>query len=146
MGQPRAGDAADAGARSPCASLPPDGRARRIRETLERYGLRLEPFGGDSWLVRAVPRDGAPRGRRQLLDEILDSLSSGADADGARYAVAASIACHSSVRAGQTLTDQEMAALADALASEANPQRCPHGRPTIVRVSNESIGRQFGRT
>ena len=116
------------------------------RETLEGYGLRLEPFGGDSWLVRAVPVMARRVDAAKLLDEILDCLSSGADADGARYAVAASIACHSSVRAGQTLTDQEMAALADALASEANPQRCPHGRPTVVRVSNESIGRQFGRT
>ncbi len=116
------------------------------RETLERYGLLLEPFGGDSWLVRAVPVMARRVDAAKMLDEVLDCLASGADADAARYAVAASIACHSSVRAGQTLTEQEMAALADALAAEANPQRCPHGRPTVVRVSNESIGRQFGRT
>ena len=116
------------------------------RETLERYGLLLEPFGGDSWLVRAVPVMARRVDAAKMLDEVLDGLASGADADSARYAVAASIACHSSVRAGQTLTEQEMAALADALAAEANPQRCPHGRPTVVRVSNESIGRQFGRT
>lgn len=116
------------------------------RETLERYGLLLEPFGGDSWLVRAVPVMARRVDAAKLLDGVLDDIASGADADGARYAVAASIACHSSVRAGQTLTEQEMAALADALAAEANPQRCPHGRPTVVRVSSESIGRQFGRT
>ncbi len=115
------------------------------RETLERCGLLVEPFGGDAWLVRAVPVMARRADPAKLLAETLDAIASGADESDAPYAAAASIACHSSVRAGQTLSLDEMAALADALAAEANPQRCPHGRPTVIRVSNDSLGKQFGR-
>ena len=116
------------------------------RETLERCGLLVEPFGGDAWLVRAVPVMARRADPAKLLAETLDALASGDGEAGAPYAAAASIACHSSVRAGQSLSLDEMAALADALAAEANPQRCPHGRPTVIRVSNDSLGKQFGRT
>ena len=115
------------------------------RETLERCGLLVEPFGGDAWLVRAVPVMARRADPAKLLAETLDALASGDGEAGAPYAAAASIACHSSVRAGQSLSLDEMAALADALAAEANPQRCPHGRPTVIRVSNDSLGKQFGR-
>lgn len=115
------------------------------RETLERCGLLVEPFGGDSWLVRAVPVMARRADPAKLLAETLDALASGDGEAGAPYTAAASIACHSSVRAGQPLSLDEMAALGDALAAEANPQRCPHGRPTVIRVSNDSLGKQFGR-
>ncbi len=115
------------------------------RGTLERYGLLLESFGGDAWLVRAVPVMARRVDIARLLSETLDGVRAGAGGADAHFAVAASIACHSAVRAGQTLDAQEMSALGDALATESNPQFCPHGRPVVVRISTGSLEKQFGR-
>ncbi len=115
------------------------------REAMERYGLVLEPFGGEVWLVRAAPAMARRVDLARLVAETLDGFRTRANATDTHLAVAASIACHSAVRAGQTLDPQEMAALGDALASESNPQYCPHGRPVVVRVSTGSLEKQFGR-
>ena len=115
------------------------------RGVLERYGLVLEPFGDGAWLVRAIPAMARRVNVAKLLSEALDGFRTGSEGTDTHLAVAASIACHSAVRAGQTLDPQEMNALGDALASESNPQYCPHGRPVIVRVSTGSLEKQFGR-
>ena len=115
------------------------------RGVLERYGLVLEPFGDGAWLVRAIPAMARRVNIAKLLSEALDGFRTGSEGTDTHLAVAASIACHSAVRAGQTLDPQEMNALGDALASESNPQYCPHGRPVIVRVSTGSLEKQFGR-
>ncbi len=116
------------------------------RGVMERYGLVLEPFGDSVWLVRAAPAMARKVDIPRLVAETLDGFRSGAAGAATHLAVAASIACHSAVRAGQSLEPQEMAALADALASESNPQFCPHGRPVVVKVSTLSLEKQFGRT
>ncbi len=115
------------------------------RAVLERYGLLVEPFGDDTLLVRAVPVMARRVDAVKLVAEALDRFSSHANGTDTHLSAAASIACHSAVRAGQTLDHQEMLALGEALASELNPQHCPHGRPTVIRVSTDVLGRQFGR-
>ena len=121
--------------------------ASDARAMLERYGLILEPFGEGAWLVRAVPAMARRVDIGRMLTEALDGyILARSNAPETHLAVAASIACHSAVRAGQSLDYQEMAALSDAIASEGNPQHCPHGRPTVVRVSTDSLEKQFGRT
>ena len=115
------------------------------RAVLERYGLLVEPFGDDTLLVRAVPVMARRVDAVKLVAEALDRFSSRANGTDTHLSAAASIACHSAVRAGQTLDQQEMMALGEALASELNPQHCPHGRPTVIRVSTDVLGRQFGR-
>ena len=115
------------------------------RAVLERYGLLVEPFGDDTLLVRAVPVMARRVDAAKLVAEALDGFSARANGTDTHLSAAASIACHSAVRAGQTLDHQEMTALGEALASEMNPQHCPHGRPTVIRVSTDVLGRQFGR-
>ena len=115
------------------------------RAVLERYGLLVEPFGDDTLLVRAVPVMARRVDAVKLVAEALDGFSARANGADTHLSAAASIACHSAVRAGQTLDHQEMTALGEALASELNPQHCPHGRPTVIRVSTDVLGRQFGR-
>ena len=117
-----------------------DGRA-----VLERYGLVVEPFGDDTLLVRAVPVMARRVDAAKLVAETLDRFAARANGVETHLSAAASIACHSAVRAGQVLDPQEMMALGEALASEMNPQHCPHGRPTVIRVSTDVLGRQFGR-
>jgi DNA mismatch repair protein MutL len=58
---------------------------------------------------------------------------------------AATVACHSSVRAGVALATDEMRRLLEDLEATASPRTCPHGRPTLVHVGTDLIERQFGR-
>ena len=113
--------------------------------TLERYGVTIEPFGGSTWLVRSVPLMARSISAAKLVAEVLDAHRGGADAE-THLAVAASIACHSAVRAGQALDPQEMEALSSALLAEDIPQHCPHGRPTMLRVTMSALEREFGRS
>jgi len=59
--------------------------------------------------------------------------------------MAASIACHAAIRAGQSLTEPEMSALLEQLERTPNPHTCPHGRPTMVHFSSYHVEREFGR-
>ena len=113
--------------------------------TLERYGVSLEPFGEGTWLVRSVPLMARSISAAKLLAELLDAHRGGGSAE-THLAVAASIACHSAVRAGQPLGAQEMEALSSALLADDIPQHCPHGRPTMLRVTTSALEREFGRS
>ena len=59
--------------------------------------------------------------------------------------LAASIACHSAIRAGKSLTEAEMRALLEQLEAADNPHTCPHGRPTMIHFSSYHMERGFGR-
>ena len=59
--------------------------------------------------------------------------------------VASSIACHSAVRAGDTLKEKEMNILITELGATTNPETCPHGRPTMLHLSKYNLEREFGR-
>ena len=114
-------------------------------EHLERLGLALEPFGDAACLVRAAPAgfgDGdIAGGLRAMLEKLGDERRVADPFDRA----AASVACHSSVRAGMALSLEEMRKLIDDLGATASPRTCPHGRPTLVHVRQEALDRQFGR-
>ena len=60
-------------------------------------------------------------------------------------ALAATIACHGSVRAGMSLGPEEMDALLRQLESTPNPHHCPHGRPTVIHFTQYQLEREFGR-
>ena len=97
---------------------------------LERYGFVLEPFGDRTYIVRALPavvKDASPE---KALLEVLDLMAYEGLLKDREEALAASIACHSAVRAGMGLSQREMDELVLQLASCDNPHTCPHGRPT----------------
>jgi DNA mismatch repair protein MutL len=114
-------------------------------QVLAEFGFAIEPFGDRTFLVRAVPALIYDKDWAGMLRELLDSLSEGGRGDWAE-GVAASMACHSAVRAGQTLTDVEMRELIRQLEQAAAPHTCPHGRPTMIHLSSEQLKREFGRT
>ncbi len=112
---------------------------------LERLGLALEPFGDAACLVRGAPPgfgDGdIAGGLRAMLEKLGDERRVADPFDRA----AASVACHSSVRAGMALSLEEMRQLVEDLGATTSPRTCPHGRPTLVHVRQEALDRQFGR-
>ena len=114
-------------------------------DTLMAYGFRGEPFGEGTYLLRGVPGSLRDTGVERLLGEILDLLAQARDPAQAGDSIAASIACHSAVRAGDILSQQEMSALVRQLEAAGSPHTCPHGRPTMVHLSVSNLEREFGR-
>ena len=114
-------------------------------DVLAQYGWLLEPFGDRSCLLRGVP---AVLSRRDPAKAFLDMLEAAATA--AEFAtwedrIAATVACHGSVRAGQSLTREEMVEMVRLLERTQQPHTCPHGRPTMLHLSANNLEREFGR-
>jgi DNA mismatch repair protein MutL len=112
-------------------------------EDLTQFGFSIEPFGDRTFLVRAVPALLANKDWAEMVRELLDSGGEGGDW-GERIAI--SIACHGAVKAGQVLTDDEMRQLVRQLEQIAMPHTCPHGRPTMIRLSLGQLRKEFGRS
>ncbi len=119
-------------------------------EALRELGYDVDPFGGGATRLRAVPAILGTRDPGPALERVLRDLREREAADwavaGTRDRVAATLACHSAVRAGQPLNVEQMASIVRDLFRTAHPTLCPHGRATVVRVPREDLSRWFGRT
>jgi DNA mismatch repair protein MutL len=114
-------------------------------ERLVEFGFSIEPFGDRTYLVRAVPALLQGNEWMEVLREMLDSPP-GEDKASWQEKMTASIACHSAIRAGQLLNDNEMRELIQQLEKEAVSNTCPHGRPTTIHLSSKQLEREFGRS
>ncbi len=112
---------------------------------LARLGLELEPFGDAACLVRAAPAGFGEGDVAGALAALLEQLGDERRVSDPFDRAAATVACHASVRAGMALSLEEMRQLIDDLAATASPRTCPHGRPTLVHVRQDSLDRRFGR-
>jgi len=118
-------------------------------ERLNRMGLSIEPFGGNAYVVRAVPAALAGRDIRPLVAELAEKmvqLGGAADIEQALDACRMVIACHGAIRARQRLDERQMSGLLDQLDACENPSHCPHGRPTWVRWGMGELEKMFKRT
>ncbi len=116
-------------------------------DTLAQWGFALEPWGDDHVRVRALPTIVALENLHDALLEIAAALSDdeGSTPDDWRETMLITLACHTSVRAGQSLSLNEMRELLRQLERCDNPRTCPHGRPTMVLLTPSQLERQFGR-
>lgn len=112
---------------------------------LRDYGFDLEEFGGSGYLVRAVPSMLVTQDPGRSLLDLLDMVALEGVIQDRKDTVAATLACHSAIRAGQSMTDAEMRALLEQLELTDNPHTCPHGRPTLIHFSSYHMEREFGR-
>jgi DNA mismatch repair protein MutL len=114
-------------------------------DRLAALGLQVESFGAREVLVRAIPAGFAATDIASAIRAFIDRLGSEQRVADPFARAAATVACHSSVRAGQSLALEEMRRLVEDLEKTANPRTCPHGRPTLIHVATDLIERQFGR-
>lgn len=119
-------------------------------EVVHSAGFTVEPFGGDAHRVRSVPAWHGGRARAEGLAGMLDELAAGARPtvpDGAVERTAASIACHSAIRAGDQIAPAEMVRVLDALYAGAEAvYSCPHGRPVLLQIPRTRLDRWFLRS
>ena len=116
---------------------------------LRELGFEVEPFGGGTVAVKAVPGFFSGRELRPLLTEIAEraaSSESPSDPQEALDFCRQRAACHAAIRAGQRLSIEQIQALLRQLDECGNLSHCPHGRPTWVKWETGTIERLFKRT
>jgi DNA mismatch repair protein MutL len=115
--------------------------------TLALEGFIFEEFGGDSFLVRAVP---VVLGRLEdttIIDEIISDLVSeeAAQMVSNRERITRIVACRGAVKAGTVCTREQCQRIVDQLRRMKNPFTCPHGRPTMIRFTRKELDTMFKR-
>lgn len=130
-------------------TLPPD-KARTLSEqlpVLDKLGFEVEPFGPNTFTVRAIPAlivGGDPQAALNAVVEDFEEdetpLASAIEAK-----LTARICKRMAVKGGQNLSMEEQRALLTGLEHCQSPRTCPHGRPTMIHLSAALLERQFGR-
>jgi DNA mismatch repair protein MutL len=118
------------------------------RATLERFGLDIEEFGGDSLRLSAVPAVLDPaecEAAVRALAEDLEGLDRGSRVEDALRRIAATMACHAAVKANYPLTMEKMRYILEELRRTAYSSVCPHGRPVVLRITRREIEKNFQR-
>jgi DNA mismatch repair protein MutL len=112
------------------------------------FGFEIADFGGRSLSVSAIPafiRDSVVVDTiREMIRYLLDGKNPESFLEPEKR-FAAAFACGAAIKAGQKLSQEEMNALLNSLFSAKNPYTCPHGRPTLVRISLDELSRRFLR-
>ncbi len=111
-------------------------------------GLEVEGFGARAVLVRSVPAALGPCDAAALVRDLADDLAAfdaGLALQERLDAVAATMACHASVRAGRSLSVAEMNALLREMEVTPHSGQCNHGRPTWVKLARGDLEKLFGR-
>lgn len=129
--------------------LPP-ASARLVEEALDALrglGFVIEPFGANTVRVRAVPALLADRDPREVLLGVIEDLETGSAPGAATLEerLVRRVCKAAAIKAGQTLSFDEMQRLIEQLERCVSPRTCPHGRPTMLHLSGDELARQFGR-
>lgn len=117
-------------------------------ETLARFGLGIERFGPGAVAVRETPSMLGETNVQQLVRDLADEIADNDTVDTLKERldkIAATMACHGSVRSGRLLKPEEMNALLRQMEATPGSGTCNHGRPTYIELKLSDIERLFGR-
>ncbi|EPG67991.1 DNA mismatch repair endonuclease MutL [Leptospira wolffii] len=123
--------------------------AEEIKERLSEYqevGLKLDSLGEDTMVLREVPGYFLPGHEKEIVLDFLNRIGGKEVQEPELYDLMAKcVACRSAVKKGDQLSDHLIAELLNRLSYCENPARCPHGRPTLVKLTREDLERMFHR-
>lgn len=110
-------------------------------------GFEIEPFGGREYAVRGVPDNLFSIAKKELLMEMIDGLSDDTAFHNPDvvYEKVASMSCKAAVKGNHQMSAAEANSLIDQLLDLENPYACPHGRPTIISMSQYELEKKFKR-
>ena len=115
---------------------------------LNELGLEIEPFGGDTFVVKSVPTLLDNKEVKPLVIEIVEKMAQIGFTPGLEKAIDQCLilmACHGAIRANQKLSDKQIKGLLDQLDQCDQPSNCPHGRPTWISWSIKDLEKSFKR-
>ena len=125
--------------------------AQVLNENMDRFtriGFEIEPFGGEEYAVSAIPDNLFGIAKKELLLEMLDDLADGISTSMTPELIdekVASMSCKAAVKGNNRLSAQEADALIGELLLLENPYHCPHGRPTIIAMTQRELEKKFKR-
>ena len=120
----------------------------RLIPNLTDLGLEIAPFGGDTFVVKAVPLLLKNKEIKPLVVEIVEKTAQIGFSSGMETVLDQCLelmACHGAIRANQKLSDKEIEKLLHQLDTCDQPSNCPHGRPTWIRWSLKDLEKLFKR-
>jgi len=113
---------------------------------LRDFGIETDDFGHDTIIVRSLPDVLKDADIRGIFSDIASCIIEGVAPDKSfKKALAARIACHSSVRGKEILNQEELSNLITDLEQTEHPDQCPHGRPTRIFISLDDLKKMFKR-
>jgi DNA mismatch repair protein MutL len=121
----------------------------KFGEDLDRMGFSIRDFGGNTFIISAIPALAGTTNPRDLFLDILEqfgSESSGSDRGGSLDTVLATMACKAAVKAGTSLSPLEIDKLLSEMAQADLFSHCPHGRPVAKQFTREEMKRWFYRS
>ena len=117
------------------------------KDLFEKAGFMCEEFGDNVVKLSGVPSFCMDQDTKQLFIDTLDEINTVArtNRDEVEYKFLATVACKAAVKAGMTLTQAQVEDLMRQLLECENPYNCPHGRPTIIKISRADLEKKFSR-
>ena len=115
---------------------------------LNELGLEIEPFGGNTFVVKSVPSLLENKEVKPLIIEVVEKIARIGFTPGLEKAIDQCLilmACHGAIRANQKLSDEQIKALLEQLDQCDQPSNCPHGRPTWISWSIKDLEKSFKR-
>jgi DNA mismatch repair protein MutL len=147
------GEAPSQGLLTPCLIEVDEAHASAlpgVEGILRKVGIDAELFGPDTVRVLSVPPEFDETAVKEVVESVLDRATAldgvpeGASKE-LEEELAASLSCRGAIKVNHRLSVDEQRALLDDLLATDNPYRCPHGRPIILRLSQEEMERRLGR-
>ena len=118
------------------------------QEMLARLGIEVEPFGGTTVAIRSFPALLEAADPASLLHDLVAAATAGEAPEQAALLeqLVNVMACRGAIKAGQTLTAEQMRDLVGLVSGLGDRDTCPHGRPTVLRLTRADLEKQFRRT
>jgi len=122
-------------------------RLKEINEKVAAIGITFEEYGPKAVLVRSIPLWITQVDVEAFLIDLLDYCLNQDSLDIAELhkATLAALACHSSIKFNEYLDRNQQLSLVRELLNCENPYHCPHGRPTIVKLTDQQLAKEFER-
>ncbi len=121
---------------------------KELAPDLIKLGFEMKEFGKNTFAIDGVPADVKPGKESTIVQEILSEYRHNQNQIklDSRDNLAKSFACKSAIKAGDSLTENEMRLLIDQLFATKVPYVCPHGRPVMIKISIHELDKRFFRT
>lgn len=116
-------------------------------EIFERLGYCIENFGGREYMVTGVPAQLPDIATQELILEIIDGIVDNRVNTSPKTLLerVATMSCKAAVKGGNSLPEQQAHELLKELMSLENPYNCPHGRPTMIKITKKELEKKFKR-
>ena len=121
---------------------------KKLIPNLNELGLDIEPFGGNTFVVKTIPTLLEGKNIASMVLEIVEQIAELGIIHDLKKTIEQCLlvmACHDTVRANQTLSEKEIKALLQQLDACETPSHCPHGRPVWIAWSLRSLEKSFRR-